>query len=92
LSLSSQELSLVELGNCQDVSFCLIETSRRLSHLKVVEQCPWLIKLFVSQLDEIGNFAGTCFQLGGWCGTSNMRHEGTVICCMPVYKPRHLMY
>ena len=38
--VSSQELSLVELDNCQDVFVCLIEASRRISQLLLEDQCP----------------------------------------------------
>ena len=37
--LSSQELSLVELGNCQDVSACLVAASRRICQLELISQC-----------------------------------------------------
>ena len=39
-TVSSQELSVVGLGNWQDVSFCLIEASRRINRLQLVDQCP----------------------------------------------------
>jgi len=37
--VSSQELSLVKLGSFQDVSFCLIEASRRINQLQLLDQC-----------------------------------------------------
>ena len=36
--VSSQEMSLVELGSYQDVSACLVEVSRRISQLQLVDQ------------------------------------------------------
>jgi len=37
--LSSQELSLVVLDSCQDVSVILLAASRRISLLQLINQC-----------------------------------------------------
>jgi len=46
--VSSQEMSLVELGSYQDVSACLVEVSRRISQLQLVDQC-FLVDQIVRQ-------------------------------------------
>ena len=35
--VSSQELSLLELGSYQDISACLVEASRKVSQLQLVD-------------------------------------------------------
>ena len=37
--VSSQELSLIELGSYQDVSTCLVEESHGISQLQLVDRC-----------------------------------------------------
>jgi len=82
--VSSQELSLVELVSYQDVYACLIEASRRISQLQWVDQCFLVIKLFIWQIDVLGNLPAGCVQLGGWCSTSDVRQDEWIVLCQSV--------
>jgi len=68
--------------------WCRLKHFVELVTANVKFNASWLIKFFIRQHDILGKLPGNCVKLGGWCASSNLRQDVTIMCCVPVCRPK----